>query len=226
MATRFIYNTSGECVAFEVKGYLFSTDAEYLGFIRSTNEVFSKDGQFVGYLLDDDRIVSKKNEFQKMPVIPPIPPIRPLKPAIPRNRIYKPLPSNYEDVLDFATRGFFPAPSSLSKNFSRFENMDLIGHDGTFLGKLSKNSYDPQSISNAYTYGSKYSADSIFNPYGKYGGKYSNQSPFNPYASEPPTIQNHRRDEAVLTVNPYAFGVIERVNPRELLFWLGHLSHA
>lgn len=224
MANRFIYNTRGKCVAFETKGYLFSMDAEYLGFIQSTNEVFSKDGQFVGYLLDDDRIVMRKNDFQKMPVIPPIPPMKPVKPAIPRNRIYKPLPGNYEDVLDFATREFFPATNRTSNNFSRFENMDLVGHNGTFLGKLSKNSQDPRSISNVYTYGSKYNPDSIFNPYGKYGGKYSNQSPFNPYASEPPIIKNNRSEQAVLTANPYAHWPIEHINPRELLFWLGHLS--
>ena len=36
--------------------------------------------------------------------------------------------------------------------------------------------------------GSKYSADSINNPYGTYGSEYSNSSPNNPYATNPPVI--------------------------------------
>lgn len=40
--------------------------------------------------------------------------------------------------------------------------------EGKFLGNLSNNKYDPNSVSNPYgQYGSKYSADSINNPYGK-----------------------------------------------------------
>ena len=60
---------------------------------------------------------------------------------------------------------------------------------GKYLGNLSSNPYDANSISNPYgRYGSEYSADSINNPYGKYGSQYSNDSPNNPYATNPPAI--------------------------------------
>lgn len=60
----------------------------------------------------------------------------------------------------------------------------IIAPDGTYLGKLSSNRYDPDSVSNPYgRYGSPYSPDSINNPYGQYGSQYSTLSPNNPYAS-------------------------------------------
>lgn len=55
----------------------------------------------------------------------------------------------------------------------------IYGQDGQYLGKLSNNPYDLDSISNPYgLYGSKYSNYSINNPYGKYGSEYSYQSPY------------------------------------------------
>lgn len=66
----------------------------------------------------------------------------------------------------------------------------LYSNDGrTYLGKLTTNKYDDESIFNEYgKYGSKYSTYSIFNEYGTYGSKYSNESAFNEYASNPPII--------------------------------------
>lgn len=58
-----------------------------------------------------------------------------------------------------------------------------------YLGKLSSNKYDPDSVSNPYgQYGSKYSPDSINNPYGQYGSEYSSGSINNPYATNPPIL--------------------------------------
>jgi hypothetical protein len=60
---------------------------------------------------------------------------------------------------------------------------------GKYLGNLSSNPYDANSVSNPYgRYGSEQSADSINNPYGQYGSRYSNDSPNNPYATNPPAI--------------------------------------
>ncbi len=60
---------------------------------------------------------------------------------------------------------------------------------GRYLGNLSTNPFDPDSVSNPYgRYGSPYSEDSINNPHGKYGSSYSNDSPHNPYATNPPII--------------------------------------
>jgi hypothetical protein len=63
----------------------------------------------------------------------------------------------------------------------------IYAADGTYLGRLSSNPYDPQSTSNPYgTYGSPYSPTSINNPYSVYGSPYSTMSPNNPYATSPP----------------------------------------
>ena len=60
---------------------------------------------------------------------------------------------------------------------------------GKYLGTLSNNRYDPNSVSNPYgQYGSKYSPDSINNPYGQYGSRYSPDSTNNPYTINPPAI--------------------------------------
>ena len=50
-----------------------------------------------------------------------------------------------------------------------------------YLGRLSQNRYNADSVSNPYgQYSNKYSPDSINNPYGA-GNKYSADSPNNPY---------------------------------------------
>lgn len=60
---------------------------------------------------------------------------------------------------------------------------------GKYLGNLSANPYDSNSVSNPYgRYGSEYSQDSVNNPYGQYGSPYSNDSANNPYANNPPGI--------------------------------------
>jgi hypothetical protein len=65
----------------------------------------------------------------------------------------------------------------------------LVSPDGTYLGNLSSNRFDPNSVNNPHgRYGSRYSSDSINNPYGKYGSRYSPYSPNNPYATSPPRI--------------------------------------
>lgn len=74
------------------------------------------------------------------------------------------------------------------------QNSILVSPDGTFLGNLNNNQYDPNSVSNPYgRYGSQYSPDSINNPYGQYGSQYSNKSPNNPYATQAPMIIQQRR---------------------------------
>lgn len=65
----------------------------------------------------------------------------------------------------------------------------LVSPNGQYLGNLSANRYDPNSVSNPYgQYGSPYSPNSINNPYGKYGSPYSPYSANNPYATSAPRI--------------------------------------
>lgn len=76
---------------------------------------------------------------------------------------------------------------------------------GTFLGEISSNKYDRNSIANEYgNYGSKYQTKSIFNQYGDYGSQYSNYSAFNKYATKPPKILNKNgKVVGYLTANKY-----------------------
>lgn len=82
--------------------------------------------------------------------------------------------------------------------------------DGTFLGVVSKDKYNLESISNPYArYGNQYSPDSILNPYGIYGSKYGPKSPWNQYApaTSAPVLERNLlgvRALCRLTSNQYA----------------------
>lgn len=79
----------------------------------------------------------------------------------------------------------------------------LEGSDGTYLGVLSGNRYDPNSVSNPYgKYGSRYNPTSINNPCSTYGSPYSPNSATNPYATQAPKIVNPYLGR--LSANPYA----------------------
>lgn len=103
--------------------------------------------------------------------------------------------------------------------------LSLIADDNdyTFLGKLTTNIYDSDSIYNEYgTYGSKYSTKSIWNDYSNYGGEYSSYSPFNSYSLNPPYIVDEDFNVlGRLTVNKYIEGAI---HPNELYFILEELG--
>ncbi len=76
-----------------------------------------------------------------------------------------------------------------AQNEYGYDGPKLYSNDGKYLGRVNKNKYDPESISNPYgRYGSKYSPDSVNNPYGRYGSKYSSESTNNPYATSAPKL--------------------------------------
>lgn len=94
----------------------------------------------------------------------------------------------------------------------------LLAQAGQFLGILSSNRYQADSVMNEYgSYGSKYSSTSIFNPYCLYGGRYASYSPFNPLTSTPPKIILRGREIAFLTTNTY---IQNRLNPYQLFDWI------
>lgn len=94
----------------------------------------------------------------------------------------------------------------------------IVASDGQFLGKLSLNIYDPESILNPYgLYGSIYSVVSIQNQYSTYGSPYSSLSPFNPYTSTPPTIYLRGVKVGFLSVNQYLYG---SVDPNRIQDWM------
>jgi hypothetical protein len=99
----------------------------------------------------------------------------------------------------FGLYGSLYSPNSVKNPYSRhgFEAQNpyslggpkIIGQDGTYLGRLNRNKYDPESVSNPYgIYGSKYSPFSVKNPYSIYGSEYSPFSATNPYTTQAPKL--------------------------------------
>ncbi|WP_203225141.1 hypothetical protein [Leptospirillum ferriphilum] len=85
---------------------------------------------------------------------------------------------NVKRLVPYLVTGFLLASSP-----------QLYAPDGTYLGNLNANPYDPNSVSNPYgKYGSPFSPYSIHNPYGKYGSPYSPDSANNPYTTGGPRI--------------------------------------
>lgn len=99
------------------------------------------------------------------------------------------------------------------------EQSFLVANDGQFLGKLTLNQYDLDSISNVYgSYGSPYSSISINNQYSSYGSPYSSLSPNNQYTTTPPTIYLRGVKYGYLTKNKYMLGVV--LDPDSLINWI------
>lgn len=94
----------------------------------------------------------------------------------------------------------------------------IVANNGQFLGKLSLNIYDVDSVLNKYgRYGNSYSPVSIMNKYSTYGSPYSSLSPFNPYTTTPPLIFLHGVRCGFLSTNRYVAGA---VNPYDLEDWM------
>lgn len=90
-----------------------------------------------------------------------------------------------------------PVTGVLASEISVYSN-DLK----TYLGTLSTNTYDSESIFNQYgTYGSKYSTLSIWSTYGTYGSSYSLESAFNEYTLTPPVLVYKGQAFGYLTSN-------------------------
>jgi len=103
-------------------------------------------------------------------------------------------------------------------NLDYLEGAILIANDNQFLGKISKNKFDSDSINNQFgTYGSEFSLYSIFNQFGTYGSEFSSLSPFNKFTSTPPKIYKENIFIAYLTVNTFMF---PRVDTNLLVAWL------
>ncbi len=80
----------------------------------------------------------------------------------------------------------------------------LQAENEQFLGKITSNSYDHDSILNEYgPYGSPYSNTSIFNQYSEYGSPYGQNSVHNPYCASPPKLYIDNRLVGRVGLNPY-----------------------
>jgi glutaredoxin-related protein len=95
----------------------------------------------------------------------------------------------------------------------------LIANDNEYLGKLTSNEYDSDSLLNQFgPYGNEFSPKSIFNEFGTYGSEFSSLSPFNKFTSTPPKIFVDGQFYGHLTVNELIFG--KKISPISVKQWI------
>jgi hypothetical protein len=95
----------------------------------------------------------------------------------------------------------------------------IMAEDGTYLGKLTSNELDTDSLLNEFgPYGNQFSPKSIFNEFGTYGSEFSSQSPNNEFASTPPKIYVNGKLYGYLTVNEFKAG--KKISPKHIKQWI------
>ena len=219
MGARYIFDTGGQYVAFLHGDNLFSPEADWLGFVRNGSLVYDPSGTFLGLLTEDDRVVRKRHGEHRPRVLRPLRPMKPLRPLKPLRRLRMPtLPLGYEDVF---TVGAAPLSREDFSTFNGLLESSLKAADGTFLGLVTGNRFDRNSLLNQFgPHGSRYSNESIFNTYSTYGSEYSPLSPFNQYSTTPPSFIKSGRVIGRLTKNEY---VQQRIDPHKFQAWLEQL---
>src|SRR5437667_5080699 len=96
----------------------------------------------------------------------------------------------------------------------------LMDQDNQYLGKITANIYDINSILNQYgPYGSKYINISIFNDYSQYGSVYGAYSINNSYCSVPPKLIINRRFITHISNNVY---VSPKITPDVFIYNLNN----
>ncbi len=118
--------------------------------------------------------------------------------------------------LDSLLEGNIIESASRARQLNKVSYMEAA--DGTFLGKLTPNRYDNESIFNRYgPYGNRFSQFSILNKFSPYGGnQFSSLSPYNRFTQTPPKLFLNGKFVAYLTVNP---NLNPRVDPDKLYEW-------
>ena len=79
--------------------------------------------------------------------------------------------------------------------------LELYAQNSHFLGLLSSNDRDCNSILNLQTYGSRNYVNGIHYRYGIYGGPHGQHSPYNPYCLCPPMIVFQQQSLCLLSKN-------------------------
>ena len=95
----------------------------------------------------------------------------------------------------------------------------LVAQDGQFLGVVSTNPFDFDSLANSFgTFGNRFSSLSIWNEFGTYGSPFSSLSPWNAFTSTPPILIENGMAIGYLTVNAF---LAPRLHPNDLAILLG-----
>ena len=86
----------------------------------------------------------------------------------------------------------------------------LIADDGTYLGLVSSNRFESDSICNRFgDHGSRFASDSVRNRFSTYGSSFGFQSAYSSYATSPPVIYVNARAIGYLTKNDSLAGAVD-----------------
>jgi len=86
----------------------------------------------------------------------------------------------------------------------------LLANEGTYLGKVSSNPFESESICNEFgTYGSEFASKSVRNEFGSYGSPFASQSAYNEFTSTPPRIIYQGGVVGYLTKNEFLRGALD-----------------
>jgi hypothetical protein len=92
---------------------------------------------------------------------------------------------------------------NLQDMISLDQQLELYAQNGHFLGLLSSDRCDPNSIINLRTYGNKHNINSIHYEHGIYGGQYGLHSPYNRCCLYPPTIVFQQQHVSLVSKNKH-----------------------
>lgn len=120
-----------------------------------------------------------------------------------------------ENNMDDAIAGNFIE----SESHARQKNKEsyIEAQNGVFLGKITPNKFDNESIFNRFgPYGNKFSQESFLNKFSPYGSQFSQLSAYNHVASSPPKIFKKGVFVAYLTKNKM---LSPRIEPDDIFDW-------
>lgn len=101
----------------------------------------------------------------------------------------------YAPLVAMVVRAFLPSDPKLM-------GAVIVGADDSFLGVISRDANDPESLANGWgQFGSPQSPYSIWNQDGRWGSRYAADSPWNPYATRPPRVFDGDEFRGYLTTN-------------------------
>jgi hypothetical protein len=250
MSVRYVFNTSGNYVAFVQGNHLFDPNSKWIGFIEDGDDVYAADdGSYLGTLSSDDRLLVN-TQIQGHSRLRPLRPLKPLRPMRPMRRLrMSRLPQGFRDYFETEvpkpTSKFFESLASLissghippetaaellanigNRSFAETLSTDnLLGSQlrtpsGVFLGNVNRNRFD---------------TDSLVNQYGQHGSRYSAESIFNkysqygsPYGSESP-YNKFTTTPPMFVKNGESLGYLTvnqyltpRLDPDVFVSWLGN----
>ena len=117
--------------------------------------------------------------------------------------------------LQAALQGEFSASEADAR--ARRNESFIVADDGAFLGSLTPNTFDQNTIHNQYgPYGNRFSQLSIFNRFGNYGSQFAQLSPYNRFSQTPPRVFVGGTFKAFLTKNQMK---TPRIDPDDIVQW-------